>query len=264
VTRPQFEAWNQVWPIHFHEAAAKHSLQVWLERPPECELPAMRAHMRHVIAMAKEDRENGGKGIAALIVRRQTHERPGGAEGFEASTLGAVGGAEAGVVLAACVDATMARASTAAGASAIAPHAHPLDHAVMCCIEEVAASERRQRPCTTDAAASAKRADGARPRLAEEDNPRGQAEIESPATHHLCTDCDVYLTHEPCAMCAMAMVHSRVRRVLYALPAADGGALGSRYAVHSERSLNHHYQVVRGMLLTEAEAAHLQIDPFGG
>ena len=55
----------------------------------------------------------------------------------------------------------------------------------------------------------------------------------------------------------MAMVHSRVRRVIYALPVTGGGALGSRYHLHTERSLNHHFQVVRGMLRPEAEAANL-------
>ena len=67
----------------------------------------------------------------------------------------------------------------------------------------------------------------------------------------------MYVTAEPCAMCAMAMVHSRVRRVVYALPVAGGGALGSLYRLHAYRSLNHHFQVVRGMLQHEAEAAGL-------
>ena len=56
-------------------------------------------------------------------------------------------------------------------------------------------------------------------------------------------------------MCAMALVHSRIRRVVYALPSADQGALGSRYRLHTERALNHHFAVYRGFLADEARAA---------
>ena len=60
---------------------------------------------------------------------------------------------------------------------------------------------------------------------------------------YLCTGFDCYVVREPCAMCAMALVHSRVRRVIYALPDARFGALGSAFRLHGQRSLNHHYQV---------------------
>ena len=46
-------------------------------------------------------------------------------------------------------------------------------------------------------------------------------------------------------MCAMALVHSRVRRVVYAVPDQDFGALGGSFRLHSQRSLNHHYHVYR-------------------
>lgn len=62
----------------------------------------------------------------------------------------------------------------------------------------------------------------------------------------------VFLPQEPCAMCAMALVHSRVRRVVYCLPDPRFGALGSRYRLHGQRSLNHHYLVFR-LPLTDGE-----------
>ena len=52
----------------------------------------------------------------------------------------------------------------------------------------------------------------------------------------------------------MALVHSRIRRLVYALP-APGGACGSAYRVHTIPSINHHYQVVRGLLRDEAAEA---------
>lgn len=66
-----------------------------------------------------------------------------------------------------------------------------------------------------------------------------------PVDTYLCTGLDVYLSHEPCTMCAMALLHSRVRRVLYAAPDADRGALGSTRRIHCHAKLNHHFQVFR-------------------
>ena len=59
------------------------------------------------------------------------------------------------------------------------------------------------------------------------------------------TGWDCYVVQEPCAMCAMALVHARLGRVVYALQDAAHGALGGRFRLHSQRSLNHHYLVYR-------------------
>ena len=85
----------------------------------------------------------------------------------------------------------------------------------------------------------------------------------SSAQYHLCAGCDIYVTLEPCAMCAMALVHSRIRRLVYALPALEAGAVGSRYQLHAEKSLNHHFGVVAGMLRSEAHAAGLAAEAPG-
>ncbi|CAK7344535.1 unnamed protein product [Dovyalis caffra] len=62
---------------------------------------------------------------------------------------------------------------------------------------------------------------------------------------YLCTGCDIYLVWEPCIMCAMALVHQRIRRIFYAFPNPNVGALGSVHRLQGEKSLNHHYAVFR-------------------
>ncbi|PIA25987.1 hypothetical protein AQUCO_10200041v1 [Aquilegia coerulea] len=64
-------------------------------------------------------------------------------------------------------------------------------------------------------------------------------------TPYLCTGFDIYLVWEPCTMCAMALVHQRIRRIFYAFPNPIFGALGSVQRLQGEKSLNHHYAVFR-------------------
>jgi tRNA(adenine34) deaminase len=61
-------------------------------------------------------------------------------------------------------------------------------------------------------------------------------------------DTAVYITLEPCAMCAGALVLARVARVVYAAPEPKAGAAGSVLDVLGERRLNHRPDVARGLL----------------
>ncbi len=61
-------------------------------------------------------------------------------------------------------------------------------------------------------------------------------------------DTTLYVTLEPCAMCASAMVHARVGRVVYGAPDPKAGAVGSVFNLLDSDKLNHRAQVVGGVL----------------
>lgn len=65
-------------------------------------------------------------------------------------------------------------------------------------------------------------------------------------------DCTLYVTLEPCAMCAMAMMHARVRRVVFATADPKTGAAGSVLDLFALAQLNHHTQVQGGVLAEPA------------
>ena len=64
-------------------------------------------------------------------------------------------------------------------------------------------------------------------------------------------DCDLYVTLEPCVMCAGAIIHARIRRVIYGASDLKTGACGSVVDLFAESRLNHHTEVVRGVLAAE-------------
>ena len=61
----------------------------------------------------------------------------------------------------------------------------------------------------------------------------------------------LYVTLEPCAMCAGAMVHARMARVVYGAADPKSGAAGSVFNLLESPSLNHRAQVTRGVLAEE-------------
>jgi len=62
------------------------------------------------------------------------------------------------------------------------------------------------------------------------------------------TDCTLYVTIEPCAMCAGAIVHARLRRVIFGARDPKAGAAGSVLAVLNHPKLNHQVEVAGGVL----------------
>ena len=64
-------------------------------------------------------------------------------------------------------------------------------------------------------------------------------------------DCELYVTLEPCLMCAGVIFHARIARVIYGASDPKTGAAGSVLNLFEEQRLNHHASVVGGVLSAE-------------
>lgn len=86
---------------------------------------------------------------------------------------------------------------------------NPLDHSVMCCVAQVACQNKD--------------------------------------TMYLCENLDVFVGFEPCVMCTMALVHSRIGRLFIRSQKRPAGGI-TRYHLHSRRALNHRFAAYRCLL----------------
>jgi len=66
--------------------------------------------------------------------------------------------------------------------------------------------------------------------------------------NHRLVDCDLFVTIEPCAMCAGAMVHARIKRLIYGADDPKAGAIQSVMQVLHHSQLNHRVEVTGGVL----------------
>jgi len=67
-------------------------------------------------------------------------------------------------------------------------------------------------------------------------------------------DCELYVTKEPCAMCAGALVHVRMKRVIFGCPAVKDGAGGSLMNLLQHPQLNHRCEITSGVRHDECAA----------
>jgi len=67
------------------------------------------------------------------------------------------------------------------------------------------------------------------------------------------TDTALYVTVEPCSMCAGAIIQSRISRLVFGARDPKAGACGSVFNLPDERRLNHRVQVVRGVMEQESQ-----------
>jgi tRNA(adenine34) deaminase len=74
------------------------------------------------------------------------------------------------------------------------------------------------------------------------------------AGNYRLTGCELYVTLEPCVMCAGAIMHARIARVVYGASDPKTGACGSVVDLFADTKLNHHATVVSGVLAEECGA----------
>lgn len=95
-------------------------------------------------------------------------------------------------------------------------------------------------------------------RVLRDNDPTAHAEIvamREAATalqNYRLSGCTLYVTLEPCAMCAGAMIHARIDRLMYAAADPKAGAAGSVLSVLNHPKLNHQIQVEQGILAEES------------
>ena len=91
-------------------------------------------------------------------------------------------------------------------------------------------------------------------------DPTAHAEIQAMRAAAQCVDnyrlvgASLYVTLEPCAMCAGAIMHARIARVVFGAADPKTGACGSVINLFAEQRLNHHAEVVGGVLVEECGA----------
>lgn len=199
LTRLQFELASQHWPTSFHE-----DKQVTVALRGELfnskQKTKMQNYMMIAIDMANQGKKQGMEAIGAVIVDPNSDQ----------------------------IIATSHDCRT---------H-HPLQHAVMICIDLVARSQgggcysyEKYPGCNFDFPA--------------------MKSTEAPQPY-ICTGYDLYVTREPCVLCAMALVHSRIGRAFYGTSSEDG-ALGTKFKIHTQKDLNHRFEVFKGVLAEQCK-----------
>lgn len=186
-SREQLERWGRVWPLIYRPKAPTPS-------PSSTEVQAL---------------ENAAEGLAAWS---QAPSR-GASPRIRCATAAAL------VSLPAVT--TIARAVDRSDPKSLQPSLR-LRHAIMCCIEEAAATTSPLELSTDSLPMSS----------------RGERSEEA----YLCSGLGMIVLGEPCVMCAMALSHSRILRVVYIdRPRSTIGGFNEA-AVHEEPALNHRYQ----------------------
>ena len=80
-------------------------------------------------------------------------------------------------------------------------------------------------------------------------------------SNYLLTDQTFFVTHEPCIMCSMALLHSRVKEVIYLLPMSKTGGCGGSACLPTLKGVNHRFTIFQWKAMTRLAEEDIKIDP---
>ncbi|KAI8603430.1 cytidine deaminase-like protein [Dissophora ornata] len=265
LTRNQFEIWKMAWPITFREDMSRHP------EISDSELETIMGHMRYTWELIEHATSQGEVPSIAAIVDPATQQVLATSFDTRNSTRHILNHA-----IMNCIEAVAKRERERASLAATAAASpvcgekrkeHPTDGEALSAeidLKKRALDEHLPRkPIMSEeqevVKELAEQAKGENDDGDDDDDSNNNEDDDDdtdgtsrPRKAYLCTGYDVYLTHEPCVMCSMALVHSRVGRVFYTTPMKASGGLGSVHKIHSHPSLNHHFFVYRDVGSEEA------------
>ncbi len=228
-TRAQWMAMKKIWPCKFHEDKALESLlcreteDLWGDKDDAFSRHVDR--MLRVLSLCQE--QCSDESTALTEIKSLTQKKVGvhGALLFDPATQSQV------------LEVT----------SKDEEGRHSLRHAVM---EAIATLAERHRETEARALKESQGEQGVSELMKEDSNktvPECEKEeigsTEKKDGSYLCTGLDMYLSHEPCLMCSMALVHARIRKVFFCTETPGSGGLVSVARLQEIKSINHSFEV---------------------
>ncbi|EME31365.1 Probable inactive tRNA-specific adenosine deaminase-like protein 3 [Galdieria sulphuraria] len=232
ITREEYVSLCPIWPVLYQPLPPPRPL------PSNEEMLFIMHHMRICFDIAWHHRKNSNYlGICAMMVRPSNNE----------------------IITVTCDTSCRSHLSDKRKEKKC-ERCQPFTHAVMNCIEsaswKVGSHKRRQILQNKTLSDCSYICDDSEISLTgDSDSHSFESETDTETTDksllpddaYMCTGMDVYTTREPCLMCCMALVHARVKRVIFAIPNKYFGGLGggpSGTQLHKVTALNHHFDVL--------------------